>query len=51
MNEEAGLLEEAISLYEETLADCERVLGPGHQLTRNVRFDLGDAQQTAGEQH
>ncbi|MEV0629634.1 tetratricopeptide repeat protein [Nonomuraea wenchangensis] len=33
----AGDLGRAIPLYEATLADCERILGPDHPLTKVVR--------------
>jgi hypothetical protein len=36
----AGDLEQAIPLYEHTLAGCERVLSPGHPLTAAVRTNL-----------
>ena len=31
---------DAIAVFERTLADCERVLEPGHPLTRTVRESL-----------
>ena len=31
---------DAIALYQRTLADCERYLGPDHPLTRTVRDSL-----------
>jgi Tetratricopeptide repeat len=34
---------EAIELFERALADCERVLGPDHPLTRGVRRNLDRA--------
>jgi hypothetical protein len=36
----AGRTAEAILLLERTLADCERVLGGGHQKTKAARKDL-----------
>jgi hypothetical protein len=42
----AGRTVEAILLLERTLADCERVLGAGHQKTKAARKDL--AALTAG---
>jgi hypothetical protein len=36
----AGRLEEAIPLYERTLADAERVLGAGHPQTLTSRNNL-----------
>jgi hypothetical protein len=35
-----GRLDEAISLYERTIVDCERVLGVDDPNTRAVREDL-----------
>jgi Tetratricopeptide repeat len=43
--ESAGRVEQAIPLYERTLADCERVLGPDHPQTKIVRGNLAAAQQ------
>jgi hypothetical protein len=40
--ESAGRLDEAIPLHEQTLADCERVLGD-QPLTRTARANLSDA--------
>ena len=39
---------EAIPLYERTLADCERVLGPTHPDTLASRNNLAAAYQAAG---
>ncbi|KOV77631.1 tetratricopeptide repeat protein, partial [Nocardia sp. NRRL S-836] len=36
----AGDLDRAIPLYEATLADCERVLGPNHPTTKAVRRNV-----------
>ncbi|WP_203880394.1 tetratricopeptide repeat protein, partial [Planobispora takensis] len=36
----AGDLGRAIPLYEQTLTDCERVLGPEHPITKAVRGNL-----------
>jgi hypothetical protein len=33
----AGRLTEALAVFERTLAECERVLGPGHPLTETAR--------------
>jgi hypothetical protein len=38
----AGRLDEAITLLEETLRDCERVLSPGHPMIADVRGYLDD---------
>jgi hypothetical protein len=38
--ESAGRLAEAIPLYEATLTEYERVLGPDHPNTRTVRDNL-----------
>ena len=38
--ESAGRLGEAIPLYERTLADCERVLGPDNWQTNHARAGL-----------
>ena len=44
----AGRAAEAIALYERTLADYERVLGPDHPGTLGSRNDLADAYREAG---
>jgi hypothetical protein len=38
----------ALPLYERTLADCERILGPGHPDTLASRGNLAHAYHTAG---
>lgn len=38
-----------IPLYEATLADCERVLGPDHPDTLISRNNLADAHRSAGD--
>ncbi|MEU8393665.1 tetratricopeptide repeat protein, partial [Nonomuraea sp. NPDC048892] len=46
----AGDLVRAVSLYEATLADSERVLGGDHSTTRTVRGNLaGAADQMLGD--
>ena len=40
---DAGRLDEAIDLFERTLADCERVLGPKHPQTELFRNRLAAA--------
>jgi Tetratricopeptide repeat len=47
-NESAGRLGEAIGLYERTLADCERLLGPDHPDTLTSRSNLAGAYESAG---
>nr|WP_114773616.1 tetratricopeptide repeat protein [Lentzea flaviverrucosa] len=42
----AGDLGRAIPLYEATLADCERLLGPDHPTTRTIRSNLDGARST-----
>jgi hypothetical protein len=42
----AGDLGRAISQYERTLADCERVLSPGHPTIAVVRANLERARYT-----
>ena len=44
----AGRLDEAIDLYERTLADSERVLGPDHPHTLASRGNLAAAYKSAG---
>ena len=44
----AGRLDEAIDLFERTLADSERVLGPDHPHTLTSRGNLASAHQDAG---
>ena len=44
----AGRLDEAIDLFERTLADSERVLGPDHTHTLTSRGNLASAHQDAG---
>ena len=41
---------QAIPLYEQTLADCERVLGPAHPDTLACRGNLAHAYHTVGRQ-
>jgi hypothetical protein len=36
---------EALSIFERTLADCERALGPDHPLTKTARENLEAAAQ------
>lgn len=38
-----GRVAEAITLYEQTLADSRRVLGNAHQLTRTIATNLQQA--------
>lgn len=38
--EEVGRLDEAIGLFEKTLADSERLLGPEHLVTLTTRSNL-----------
>ena len=38
--QDAGRTAEAIPLFERTLADCERLLGPDHPNTKVVRENL-----------
>ena len=45
---DAGRLDEAIPLYERTLADCERVLGDTHPGTLATRDNLASAYRDAG---
>jgi len=42
----AGDLGRAIPLYEATLADSERVLGPEHPTTSTIRSNLDEARST-----
>ena len=44
----AGRIDEAIGLFERTLADCERVLGPDHPRTLASRGNLAVAYRSAG---
>ena len=46
--QEAGRVAEAIPLYEQILADRERVLGPDHPGTLTSRNNLAFAYQEAG---
>ncbi|MGW5317831.1 tetratricopeptide repeat protein, partial [Nocardia thailandica] len=46
--ESAGRLAEAITLYEQTLTDRERVLGPDHPTTLASRNNLAGAYESAG---
>ncbi|QBS41316.1 tetratricopeptide repeat protein [Nocardia sp. CS682] len=46
--ESAGLLDEAILLYEQNVTDCERSLGPDHPDTLNSRNNLASTYQSAG---
>ena len=43
--QDAGDLGRAIPLYEQTLADCVRVLGADHPQTKIVRGNLAAARQ------
>ena len=47
-HESAGRLDQAIPLYEQTLADRERILGPDHPDTLTSRNNLAVAHQAAG---
>jgi len=47
--ESAGRVAEAISLYEATLADRERVLGPDHPDTLISRHNLASAYWSVGQ--
>lgn len=40
----AGRLDEAITLFEQVLADAERVLGAAHPTTRTIQENLAAAQ-------
>ncbi|MFD8246913.1 tetratricopeptide repeat protein [Nocardia sp. NPDC059691] len=44
----AGRVDEAIALYEQNLADAERLLGPDHPDTLIARNNLGRAYHSAG---
>ena len=46
--QDAGRLDEAISLHEQTLAARERVLGPDHPDTLTSRNNLATAYQARG---
>jgi tetratricopeptide (TPR) repeat protein len=46
--ESAGRISEAIPLYQQTLADAERVLGPDHPDTLAARSNLAGAYRQAG---
>ena len=46
--QDAGRLEEAIPLFERTLADSEQVLGETHPNTLGSRNNLAGAYQAAG---
>ncbi|MFF4291437.1 tetratricopeptide repeat protein, partial [Streptomyces sp. NPDC001633] len=41
--QEAGDLNRAVPLYEQTLTDCERLLNNDHPLTRTLRENLTHA--------
>ena len=45
---DAGRLDEAITLYEQTLKDCTRILGPHHPNTLTTRNNLAEAYRAAG---
>ncbi|HEV2536908.1 MAG TPA: tetratricopeptide repeat protein [Streptosporangiaceae bacterium] len=45
---ETGRVTEAIPLFEQTLADCERLFGADHPRTLLVRKGLARAQESAG---
>ncbi|WP_449066646.1 tetratricopeptide repeat protein, partial [Planomonospora algeriensis] len=45
--ESAGDLPRAISLYEQTLTNAERILGSGHPTTVTIRSNLQAARQSA----
>ena len=47
--QDAGDLGRAIPLFEQTLADSERVLGADHPATLTSRNNLADAYQAAGD--
>ncbi|WP_432705907.1 tetratricopeptide repeat protein [Actinoallomurus iriomotensis] len=49
--ESAGDLGRAISLYEQALADCERVLGASHSATKTVRGNLATVRQAVIGRH
>jgi hypothetical protein len=38
-----GRRAEAVALFERTLADCERLLPPGHPMTQTIRENLSAA--------
>ncbi len=38
-------LTEAIAMFQRTLADCERALGPDHPMTRTIRDNLAAVDQ------
>ncbi|WP_081736640.1 tetratricopeptide repeat protein [Amycolatopsis orientalis] len=42
----AGRLDDAITLHQQTLTDCERVLGPTHPTTETVRNNLAVARSS-----
>ena len=44
----AGRLEQAVPLFERTLADCERILGADHPGTLTARGNLATAYRSAG---
>jgi tetratricopeptide (TPR) repeat protein len=46
--ESAGRLEQALPLYEQTLADCRRLLGKEHPATLRVANNLAGAYESAG---
>ena len=46
--EDAGRLDEAITLYQQNLTDCTRVLGPLHPDTLTSRNNLANAYQESG---
>ena len=47
----AGLLDQAITLFEKNLADSERILGPDHPDTLTSRNNLAGAYRAAGRHH
>ena len=46
--QDAGRLDEAITLYEQTLEDSTRILGPHHPRTLSTRKHLANAYLAAG---
>ena len=46
--QDAGRLDDAITLYEETLEDCIRILGPHHPDTLATRSNLAETYRAAG---
>jgi hypothetical protein len=41
----AGRLTDVVAILQRALADCERYLGPDHQMTQTVRENLDAATQ------